>query len=130
MGESGAYPLNPGVIDNRQVAPSLTVPTSVYRSGPDSHSETMQFICPTFHLNKRLYFVEGYKEGFDLPNLVYRCWLSINYPEDAKSSVSLTTHITGEVVHTSDTASDVFSDIFKLPSPKPPKRKGNLALKQ
>ena len=63
MGESGAYPLNPGVIDDRQVAPSLTVPTSVYRSGPDSHSETMQFICPTFSPEQEALFRRRIQRG-------------------------------------------------------------------
>ena len=118
--KSGTYPLNPGVIDDRQVAPSLAVSSSCngetisdVKSSPSSESSASYSpgsTAPNFSPDQEALFRKQYEEGYDLPDPVYRHWLSINYPEDAKSSASMTTHISdSQAVHSSDTASDVLS---------------------
>ena len=94
--KSGTFPLNPGVIDDRQVAPSLAVSSSLHgqdvRSSPSSDNSSP--CSPGFaKTDQEALFRKRYEEGYDLPDPVYNHWLSINYPEGSKSSASLTTHI-------------------------------------
>ena len=129
--KSGAYPLNPGVIDDRQVAPSLAVnPSCKKKSVSDEKGSESTETCSTgsgvssFSPEQEALFRRRYEEKFDLPDPEYQKWLAINQPEDVKSSGSMVTHISGSrSVQSSGTSSDVLSEVLKLPEPQPPKRK-------
>ena len=128
--KSGAYPLNPGVIDDRQVAPSLAVnpcnrvSVTGVKNCPSSESSASDSLVSNFSADQEALFRRRYEEGYDLPDPVYRQWLSVNHPEDTKSSGSMVTHVSdSQMVHSSSTASDVVSEVLKLPEPQLPKRK-------
>ena len=122
--KSGVYPLNPGIIEDRQVAPSLAVNPSCSResvtdvkSFPGSENTySPSSEVSDFSSSQEALFRKKYEEGYDVPDPAYRQWLAINHPEDTKSSGSMITHVSdSQTVHSSSsTPSDVLSDILKL----------------
>ena len=128
--KAGAYPRNPGVIDDRQVAPSFGVrplsksPASLSsgsrKSSPPSHDSSKSAVssATSFTPVEEKLYQRRYEEGYDLPDSQYAKWLAINHPQEGKSCCSLVTHVSEN-----SSASQALSEVLKLPEPTAPKRK-------
>ena len=89
--KSGAHPLNPGVIKDRQVASSLTgnrfgsrESVTDVKSSPGSEnsaSYSPDSEISNFSSSQEALFRKRYEEGYDLPDPAYRQWLAINHPD-------------------------------------------------
>lgn len=139
--KSGAFPLNPGEVADRQLAPSLGVNpscnnlsgASVSLSDPSDSSCTSEK-SPSlsssieFSPRKQLLFQKRFEEGYDLPDPEYQKWLKANH-SDNDSTCSKITHVsdhkTNKASTQTDSNSDVLSEVLSLPQPKlnPSKRK-------
>ena len=120
--KAGAYPLNPGVISDRQVAPSLAVNPSKSPSSQGSQdsastaSDKSPSTISVFSPEEETLFRTRYEEGYDLPDPRFQEWIAINHPKDSKSCSSMVTHV-------SDSSSSVLAEVLKLPQPTAPKKK-------
>ena len=120
--KAGAYPLNPGVISDRQVAPSLVVNPSKSPSSQGSQdsastaSDKSPSTISVFSPEEETLFRTRYEEGYDLPDPRFQEWIVINHPKDSKSCSSMVTHV-------SDSSSSVLAEVLKLPQPTAPKKK-------
>ena len=74
----GIYPLNPGEISDRQLAPSKVF----VRSASDSQLTSKQFTHEQTELFQTRY------EGYDLHDPVYLKWLQIHHPDVCSDTVS------------------------------------------
>ena len=132
--KAGAYPLNPGVIEDRQIAPSLGVTpfnkspslsSDSYDSPPSSSSSsnTAHVVSSTepFSLEEEKLYQARYEECYDLRDPRYAEWLAINHPikaKEAKSCCSLVTHVSD------NSSTSTLSEVLKLPEPTAaPKRR-------
>ena len=126
--KAGAFPLNPGVITDRQTAPSLAarpstkgksppLSTGSLDSGSSSSSKPVSSIASFTPEEDQLYRTR-YEEGYDLPDSRYAEWLTINHLKEARSSCSLVTHLSNDSSTTS-----ALSEVLVLPKPISPKRK-------
>lgn len=116
--KSGAFPLNPGVVDDCLVAPfngvrPSTKSPSLSSGSPYSGSSPRLNSAPFSPEEEKLYCT-WYKEGYNLYDSQYAEWLAINRPVDAKSCCSMVTHV-------SDNSS--INEVLKLPQATSPKRK-------
>ena len=123
--KSGAFPLNPGVIDDRQVAPSFAVRSSAKSPSLSSGSQysdsspslkSVSTSAPFSPEEDQMYRTR-YEEGYDLHDSRYAEWLAINHPVDAKSCTSMVTHVSD------NSSTNALSEVLKLPQPTSPKRK-------
>ncbi len=144
----GVYPINPGAVSDRQLAPSKAIcPPKVPTSNPDvpmPASPPFAPGSPPFTSEQEALYERRFEEGYDLPDPSYMVWLKITHPEAAVSapcsetassvSATRTASISGDfhesVASTKSVASvvescssDVLSDILVLPEPQKPKRK-------
>lgn len=89
--KSGAYPLNPGVIDDRQLAPSFAV--NYHSKEPDPKmNESSQSPGGSISSEQERLFQKRYEEGYDLPDPVYQNWLARN---NSRSDRDRSVHYTG-----------------------------------
>ena len=138
--KGGAFPLNPGVVADRQVAPSLAVNPSCNVTSTDTSlnlSDPPESPCVSekssslqsnaqFSPDKVQLYQKRYKEGYDLPDLEYQQWLEFYHPAGDDSTSSKVTHASGgkrAVSSCSESGSDVLSEVLKLPEPKPSSRR-------
>lgn len=124
--KAGAFPLNPGVITDRQMAPCLAVRQATKgKSSPlstgslDSGSSSLKSVSSiaSFTPEDQLYQTR-YEEGYDLPDSGYAEWLTINHPKEARSSCSLVTHVSNN-----SSTKSALSKVLVLPKPISPNRK-------
>ena len=131
----GIYPINPGEISDRLLAPSKGVRPSTQSSSTESFTPEQQVL-----------YQKRYEEGYDIADPGYTEWLKIHHPSGSQSTTSTTgsivlsespkssecsivTHATKSISSSlpeeSDTASSVtspsvcssLSDILVLPKP-------------
>ena len=134
--KAGAFPLNPGVVADHQVAPSLAVNPSCKATSDTSLNSSDPPISPCvseksssntqFSLEKEQLYQKRYEEGYDLPDPEYQQWLKLCHPVDDDSTSSEITHASGgrrAVSTCSESGSDVLSEVLKLPEPKPSSRR-------
>ena len=112
--KTGIYPLNPGEIHDRQMAPSKAV------TPQPEHCITES---PPFTEEQLALFEKQYKEGYDLENPEYKVWLKITHPCSINSAASIASkssasYISEELSETSQQSDDVLSNILVLPEPK------------
>ena len=89
----GVYPLNPGEVTNRQIAPSKTnysmnqkecTQSEGISTSPDTQSSTSP--------NVESIFIKRYEEGYDIYDKEYVAWLRCHNPESIPPNItSLTT---------------------------------------
>ena len=125
--KSGAFPLNPGEVTDRHLAPSKGVyekessphlpAVSISTSSPASSatSPLPSRSSLSFTSDQHQLYQTRYTEGFDLPDPDYHAWLAIYHPETQSRSAaeSLVTHVSGGV----DSSSDALSEVRSLPEP-------------
>ena len=131
--KSGAFPLNPGEVTDRHLAPSKGVyekessphlpAVSISTSSPASSASSPlpSRSSLSFTSDQHQLYQTWYTEGFDLPDPDYHAWLAIYHPETQSSSAaeSLVTHVFGGV----DSSSDALSEVLSLPEPTARTRK-------
>jgi hypothetical protein len=135
----GIYPLNPGQISDRELAPSR----AFVHSSSDSQLFVAQFTQEQIDL-----FKTRFEEGFDLDDPDYLKWRKIHHPDTCMCSNTISTSSAGDVVsvaspsvsHSNPSAaslttcapdsicsfssqSDTLSEILSLPKPKQRKQK-------
>ena len=135
----GIYPLNPGQISDRELAPSR----AFVHSSSDSQLFVAQFTQEQIDL-----FKTRFEEGFDLDDPDYLKWRKIHHPGTCMCSNTISTSSAGDVVsvaspsvsHSNPSAaslttcapdslcsfssqSDTLSEILSLPKPKQRKQK-------
>ena len=144
--KSGTFPLNPGEVTDRHLAPSKglykqqctnmsdespgTSACSV--SSPSTDVSCVTASSPassiisststrTFTPEQHTLYQTRYSEGFDLPDPDYKAWLAIYHPETLLSSAadSLVTHVSdgSPELATPDVNSDALSEVLSLPEP-------------
>ena len=113
----GVYPLNPGVVTDRQTAPSKALyqkKTEGAEVSPTSSSP------PLFSPEKEALYKERFDEKYDIfDDSGYIAWIKINHPEFALSP-SVSSGNTGSIdgsTSSKSSVSDVLSDIPALPQP-------------
>ena len=137
--KSGTFPLNPGEVTDRHLAPSKGLYKPKSESPDKSPSATTDcgslpstgvscVASSTTSMSSRRFTTEQqklyqirYSEGYDLPDPDYKAWLEIYHPTTPSSSAadSLITHIScGSLEDTkSDASSDPLSEVLKIPRP-------------
>lgn len=134
--KSGIYPLNPGEISDRELAPSRAFVRSASESNPVDKSPTSEFTP-----QQEALYRTRFEEGYDLDDPEYSRWLRKKHPEvsdnltcsvSTPESASGSTTISQSVASVSSVAShapgsvsssDVLSEVLLLPQPKPSKKK-------
>ena len=106
----GIYPLNPGQIDDRQIAPSKVFSESTEK--PSTESSANQFT----EEEQRLYQVR-FEGGYNVPDPKYEAWVLLNHPASCKSDVSSSAY-QESLPSSAGKSSDVLSDILSLPQPE------------
>ena len=127
--KSGAFPLNPGEVTDRHLAPSKSLyeqksPMTEDESSPSdvscSVASTSTSSSPSFTPEQHKLYQTRYNEGFDLPDPDYKVWLAIYHPKTPSSAAgSLITHASGDSLElaTLDANSDALSEVLSLPEP-------------
>ena len=146
--KSGSYPLNPGVVHDRQLMPSKTFhsepegqvlethsgdsPTSPSCSMSDASPTSLanpSSCTPDFTAQEEERYCRQYEEGYDLPDPAYMAWLAVRHPEVTSHPSSIATHLSGghpESVSEPESSSDVsdaLNQILMLPEPRPSKKR-------
>ena len=139
--KSGVFPFNPGVVTDRQVAPSKGLrqqTPEIDHKDMDSEEPTSNSSIPLFSPEKEALYRKRYEEHYDIHDPSYVAWLKINHPEaevseslsETSSSLVSGNHVSHsskygcESIHSSTnssksktSSSDVLSDILVLPRP-------------
>ena len=76
------YPINPGEISDRLLAPSKGVRPSTQSSSTESFTPEQQVL-----------YQKRYKEGYDIADPGYTEWLKIHHPSSSQSTTSTTDSI-------------------------------------
>ena len=151
--KTGVFPINPGVIDDKMLSPSLAFqqkvekPTSkkgIPQSEPIREPEILEKTstdCSLFTPEKQRLYEKRYEEGYDVHDPEYEVWLRITHPIDARSeprsdaSVQSTSSPSSSLlysaptcVHSSSGSSDVLREMLVLPQPKERSQKRKKAL--
>lgn len=133
--KTGIFPMNPGEIDDRDLAPSKAL--HYHKPKPDVGSDADSTLFTT---EQQKLYEQRYQEGYDLTDPEYTAWLRITHPIDTvsepRSDTSLTSlsprsNGTSQVLSCSSTSSSSFvlRDVLVLPQPKPkPARKRKAAI--
>ena len=124
----GVYPLNPGEVSDRQLAPSRVAvqcessdgsiksnaqerKSTEYETVPESvSSQSSSNSSKTFTIEQLKLFQQRYNEGYDVKDPEYETWLKIHHPEIGTPPV-------GSSSSASDKSSiDVMKELLILPS--------------
>ena len=106
----GIFPLNPGEVTDRQLAPSKAVCSRDVTPNP-----------PLFSKEKEELFRKRYEEKYDIPDPEYVAWLRLNHP-DAEVSPSEASSLSSGKQGSVD-SSKVLAEVLVLPEPRAPKRR-------
>ena len=126
--KSGVYPLNPGEVTDRQLAPSKAVhPQTEKREETAPNPGT-----PLFSPEQETLYQRRYEEQYDIMDAGYVAWLKIYHPEAAVSATSIDTSSSLSSGKKSSNSSDVLSEVLVLPQPQanPTKKKKATLTKQ
>ena len=123
----GIFPINPGAVSDRQLAPSK----ALYPLESQHSTEPPGSGNPAFTPQQEVVYERRYQEGYDLPDSRYLAWLKVNHPEVAVSSPSEITSTSGScqrsaVSSVSSTAAsclDSLNELLVLPEPQVAKSK-------
>ena len=109
------YPLNPGQIDDRQLAPSKVFSKSAEElEKPSAKSATIQFTE-----KEETLYQKRFEEGYDVPDPKYEAWVSLNHPASCTSRSDVSPVANPKSLPSSTTtSSDVLSDLLSLPLPQ------------
>ena len=123
--KTGVYPLNPGEVNDRQLAPSkaLLCPKT---GNVDNAKTTPTPGSPLFSPEQEALYQKRFDENYDISDPSYVAWLKIIHPEAELSvaasvgtSSSSGQHHLGSVNSAKDTdSSDILSEVLLLPEPK------------
>jgi len=123
--KTGVYPLNPGEVNDHQLAPSkaLLCPKT---GNVDSAKTTPTPGSPLFSPEQEALYQKRFDENYDISDPSYVAWLKINHPEaelSVASSVGTSSssgqHHLGSVNSAKNTdSSDILSEVLVLPEPK------------
>jgi len=105
--KTGVYPLNPGEVTDRQLAPSKAVCSQAAVTNSDP---------PVFSKEKEALYQRRFEEKYDIKDPEYLAWVKLNHPEVNTSSTEGSS-VSGSR-NSSAKSSDVLSDILLLPEPK------------
>ena len=86
--KSGSFPLNPGEVTDRHLAPSKGVSSLVSSNSTSPPSAS-------FTSDQHNLYEKRFAEGYDVPDADYQAWLAV-YHSEACSSDSLVTHASCE----------------------------------
>lgn len=131
------FPINPGQVTDRQLAPSKGVSKQVDIPSDLGHENTAtgvtpspNFTPPLFSPEKEALYTKRFEENYDISDPEYTAWLKINHPEFEVSAIyssrssSLASSIQhssgGRSIGTSDKQSSGrsdLSDVLVLPQP-------------
>ena len=87
----GVYPINPGEVTDRQLAPSKAFrhqSPQLEHQGTDSEDPLSNSSSSIFSPEEEALYRKRYEEQYDLDDPSYVAWLKINHPEDAVSAVT------------------------------------------
>ncbi len=132
----GVFPINPGEVTDRQVAPSKVFrqqTSEIDRQNMDSEEPTSSSSIPLFSPEKEALYRKRYEEQYDIDDPGFVAWLKINHPEAEVSSTftesSTSSLVSGEQCSRSSerssessskskaSSSDVLSEVLVLPRP-------------
>ena len=113
----GIYPLNPGEVNDRQLAPSKAV-----RPQPATPDDTN---TPLFSPEQEALYRRRFDEGYDVNDPDYIAWMRLNHPEVAVSATSSSSDQKATSSNKLSSPSDTLSEILAFPQPQnnPRKRK-------
>ena len=128
----GIFPINPGEVSDRQLAPSKAIhpqrPSQVgsesekakqAESSSDSPVAGNQLFTP----EEEVLYKRRYNEGYDLADPGYMAWLKINHPELSSASGNFSTSTvstsnSAEIATCRSKSPDVLSQLLVLPEPR------------
>ena len=107
----GIYPLNPGEVTNRQLAPSRAV-------HPQPENDDIS-VTPLFSPEQEALYRLRFDEGYDINDASYIAWLKLNHPE-VDVSVASSSSSGKKTAHSNKVSSpsDTLSEILVLPQPQ------------
>lgn len=144
--KSGAFPLNPGAIDDNQSSPSDAVcskpPLTLVKAVPESNKtdDVGENVDESIHEEvftpeKERLYEQRFQEGYDIHDSEYETWLRIQHPIDVQSeprggNTSVESESTSSLSVCSKSVEkastlDVLSEILVLPQPKPASKRRN-----
>ena len=140
--KSGIYPINPGEVTDRQLAPSKVFchPTSEpsMESKEPVAEPTSNPSSPLFSPETETLYRKRYEEHYDIDDPGYLAWLKINHPEADVSGGTLSSSSLascskcgsqGSTGCKAPSSSEVLSEVLVLPCEiSRPKRKGKSAI--
>ena len=116
--KTGIWPINPGEVSDRQIAPSKALstqktpePSSPCKPNTDSEQS------PLFSAEVEKLYQKRFDEKYDLNDPGYVAWLKINHPE-LSTTGSIQSDSSPSLTSTKTPDSDALSDILVLPEPK------------
>ena len=77
----GVFPINPGEVTDRQLAPSNRQAPEIGYQNIDSEEPTSISSSPLFSPKKEALYKKRYEEHYDIDDPGYVAWLKINHPE-------------------------------------------------
>ena len=80
----GVYPLNPGEVTDRQIAPSKTSMECTQSEGISTSPDTQSSTSP----NLESIFIKRYEEGYDIYDKEYVAWLRCHHPESIPPNIT------------------------------------------
>ena len=130
----GVFPINPGEVTDRQIAPSKAFrhqTPEIDQQNMDSEEPTLDSSSPLFSPEKEALYRIRYEEQYDIDDPGYVAWLKINHPEAevsdmfTESSMSLVSEEQrsrsksgcDSTQSSTKSSSDVLSEVLVLPRP-------------
>ena len=104
----GIFPINPGAVSDRQLAPSKAL-----RAGRESEEPTSPFTPEQDALYER-----RFQEGYDIPDPSYAAWLKINHPLSVTSEPPSESSCRSAISAPSSTSGSL-TGLLQLPKPLP-----------
>lgn len=112
--KSGVYPLNPGQVTDRQLAPSKALCPP-----PEKTETTSTPGSPLFSPEQEALYQRRYEEHYDIQDPSYITWLKINHPKDVTSPIETSSSLSsGKRDSIKSSSSDVLSEVLVLPEPQ------------
>ena len=113
--KSGVYPLNPGEVTDRQLAPSKAL---CPQSQPEDTKAAPTPGSPLFSPEQKAMYQRRYEERYDISDPSYIAWLKIYHPEaevSGTSSIDTSSLSSGKQ---GSNSSNILSEVLVLPEPQ------------